>query len=112
MVRGVTGMLARTLRKEKSIRAGSIILGTLAAIRKAAPGFQPSFQIGADGFLLSSTQIRGFDCLVVTSTTDRGVLYGVFALLGKIARNENLTDLDEVEQPQVPVRWIDQWDNL
>jgi alpha-glucuronidase len=112
MVRGFTRMLARTLRKEKSIRGGSIILGTLAAIRKAAPGFQPSFQIGADGFLLSSTQILGFDCFVVTSTTDRGVLYGVFALLGKIARNENVTDLNQVEQAQVPVRWIDQWDNL
>jgi alpha-glucuronidase len=112
MVRGVTGMLARALRKEKSIRGGAIILGTLAAIRKAAPGFQPSFQIGADGFLLFSTQIHGFDCLVVTSTTDRGILYGVFAVLSKIARNENVTDLNQVEQPQVPVRWIDQWDNL
>lgn len=64
MVRGVTGMLARILRKQKSIRGGAIILGTLSAIRKAAPGFQPSLQIGADGFLLSSTQIRGFDCLL------------------------------------------------
>jgi alpha-glucuronidase len=112
MVRGVTRMLARTLRKEKTIRGGAIILGTLAAIRKAAPGFRPSLQTGADGFLLSISQIRGFDCLVVTSKTDRGVLHGVFALLGKIARNENVTDLNQVEQPQVPVRWIDQWDNL
>jgi alpha-glucuronidase len=111
-VRGLTGMLARALRKEKSIRGRVIVLGTLAAVRKLVPGFQPSLQIGSDGFLLSSIQIRGFNCLVVTSTIDRGVLYGVFALLGKIARNDNVTDLNHVEQPQVPVRWIDQWDNL
>ena len=76
------------------------------------PNFQPSGQIAADGFLLTRTQIRGFDCLVVTSATDRGVLYGVFALLSKIARHENVATLNQLEQPQVPIRWIDQWDNL
>ena len=112
MVRGLQGMLGGTLRKGKNIHGSSIILGTLAAIRKLEPGFQPSLQIGADGFLLSSTKIRGSDCLFVTSLTDRGVLYGVFALLSKIARHESLTALNQAEQSKVLVRWIDQWDNL
>ncbi len=112
MVRGITGMLGRPLRKEKGIRERAIILGTVAEIHKLAPEFQPSGPVGEDGFLLSRVQIHGFDCLLVTSSTDRGVLYGAFALLSKIARNENVSTLDQLQQPQVPVRWIDQWDNL
>ncbi len=118
MIRGYTGMLGRPLRQqhqqgeEKSVREPAIILGTVAEIHKMAPRFQPSGPVGADGFLLIHVEILGFDCLVVSSSTDRGVLYGVFALLSKIARNENLTTLNQVEQPQVPIRWIDQWDNL
>jgi alpha-glucuronidase len=112
MVRGIAGMLGRPLRKEKTIRERAFILGTVAEIHKLAPMFRPSGPVGEDGFLLSRVEIRGFDCLVVASSTDRGVLYGVFALLSKIARNENVTALNQSEQPQVPIRWIDQWDNL
>jgi alpha-glucuronidase len=112
MVRGIRGMLDRPLRKEKSVRERAIILGTVAEIRKLAPKFRPSGPVGEDGFLLGRVEVYGFDCLVVTSSTDRGVLYGVFALLSKIARNENVATLNELEQPQVPIRWIDQWDNL
>src|SRR5262249_52638109 len=43
---------------------------------------------------------------------DRGLLYGVFALLSKIASGENISALDEVQQPYAPLRWINQWDNL
>jgi alpha-glucuronidase len=37
---------------------------------------------------------------------------GVFAFLSKVARGENIAALDEVNQPLVPTRWVDQWDNL
>src|SRR5260221_8393073 len=43
---------------------------------------------------------------------DRGVLYGVFALLSRIARNENISSLNELQQPQARIRWVDQLDNL
>jgi len=112
LARGLTAMLGRSLREEKSIHGTAIILGTVEEIRKLTPDFQPSGQVAADGFLLTHTHIRGFDCLVVTSATDRGVLYGVFALLSKIARQENVATLNQMERPQVPLRWIDQWDNL
>ena len=43
---------------------------------------------------------------------DRGVLYGVFTLLSKIARQEDIASLDDLQQPYAPIRWINQWDNL
>jgi alpha-glucuronidase len=49
---------------------------------------------------------------VVTANTERGVLYGVFGLLSKMARHQDLMAVDEVQAPYAPLRWIDQWDNL
>src|SRR5262249_23934991 len=43
---------------------------------------------------------------------DRGVLYGVFAFLRRIAQGESIASLNDVQQPYAPVRWVDQWDNL
>jgi len=68
--------------------------------------------MGADGFWLTSGKVHGFDCLVIAGKTDRGVLYGAFALLRKIARGESISTLDQKEQPSAQIRWVDQWDNL
>ncbi len=66
-----------------------------------------------EGFWLKSTKLDGFDCLIVAGGTDRGVLYGVFALLSKIAqRRRTSRHLDEIQQPYAPIRWANQWDNL
>ena len=49
---------------------------------------------------------------VITAANDRGVLYGAFALLRKIALGESIAELDEKQAPYAPVRWVNQWDNL
>ena len=56
LARGLTAMLGRSLREEKSIHGRAIILGTVEEIRKLMPDFQPSGQVAADGFLLTHTQ--------------------------------------------------------
>ena len=57
-------------------------------------------------------RIGKLDCLIVGGATDRGVLYGVFALLSKMARGESLDAINEVQEPYAPIRWVNQWDNL
>jgi alpha-glucuronidase len=112
MIRGMKGMTGRSLLSGSRVDGRSILLGTLAAVHSAAPGLAPPSPFGPDGFWLITTRIRGFDCLVVTAPTDRGVLYGAFALLSKMARGENVAPLNEMRQPYVSLRWVDQWDNL
>src|ERR1039458_2487592 len=63
----------------------------------------------SDGYWLKTAKIRGSECLLITASTDRGVLYGVFALLSKIARAESLAAIDEEQQPYAPIRWVNQW---
>src|SRR5215472_11325546 len=113
LVRRIRGMLGRSLRVESNIpRERSIVLGTLPVLLETTPGLRPPQELRDDGFWLANARINGFDCLVVTAPNERGVLYGVFSLVSKIARGEALTHLNEVQQPYAPVRWVDQWDNL
>ena len=48
----------------------------------------------------------------MTSPNERGVLYGAFAILRKIALGQEMTRLDERQEPAAPLRWVDDWDNL
>ena len=112
-IRGVRGMLGKTLRAQKKLpRERAILLGTFESIQTVMPGFHARAALEEDGFWLTTQEVRGFRCLIVTGTTDRGVLYGVFELLSRMARDVDLASVDEVQQPYARLRWVDQWDNL
>jgi alpha-glucuronidase len=113
MIRGARGMLGRTLREAGGqVREESIALGSIAALKTAAPALKEPPELRGDGFWLTTSKVNGFTCLIIAGVTDRGVLYGVFALLSRIARGESVAHLDDVQQPYAPVRWVDDWDNL
>jgi alpha-glucuronidase len=113
LIRGVRGLLGRTLRigatpPDEAV----IIIGTVAEFRKLAPTFAPPRALSGDGYLLSSTKFHGHDSTLILGATERGALYGTFAFLRKIASAENLAGLNEVESPSATIRWVNQWDNL
>ncbi len=113
LTRGIKGMLGKTLRAELDLpRKESFILGTLKEVLTAIHEIQTKDKLVQDGFWITTRQVGGFSCVIVTGSTERGVLYGVFALLSKIARNESIAVLDERQEPYAPIRWVDQWDNL
>jgi alpha-glucuronidase len=84
----------------------------LAAIRRAFPQFDAAAKLEPDGYWLKTLRDGAARYTIVTAANDRGVLYGAFALLRKIALGEPVGDLDEKQSPFAPVRWINQWDNL
>jgi len=113
LIRGVRGMLGRTPRIETDLpQEGAFVLGTLQAVRQAIPNLQSPQHLRNDSFWLTHARANGFDSIIITAVNDRGVLYGVFSLLSRIARHEQVADIDELQQPGAPVRWIEQWDNL
>ncbi len=65
-----------------------------------------------DGFRIKTVRQGSAHYTVVAGETDRGVLYGVFALLRKIALGRPIDSLDETEVPYAPIRWVNHWDNL
>ncbi len=110
LIEGISRMLGRTLRAG-SDRRDVFLLGTLAEMHQRIPGLKLP-ELRAEGYWLKADQISGEKFFVIASSTDRGVLYGVFALLSKIARRETVTNLDDAETPYAPLRWVNQWDNL
>ena len=112
LIRGLTPMLGRRFRASREFAGNSIVLGTVDELHALAPGKSPPERLGSDAYWLKRSPLRGSECLLITASTDRGVLYGVFHLLSKIAREESVSDIDEVQQPYAPTRWVNQWDNL
>lgn len=113
LTRGVKGMLGRTLRMGSGIpMEAAIVIGTVEQLGRIAPDVRVSESLHGDGFWLTLARMHGFKCIVITAATDRGVLYGVFAFLSRIARHESVFALNELQQPSAPVRWANQWDNL
>jgi alpha-glucuronidase len=113
LIRGVRGMLTRTLRIEPGVGAGpSILLGTLDDLRRAAPQLSLAGSLAPDAFLLKTVRSTDSRYLVIAGGNDRGVLYGAFALLRKIATGEAIANLDEQQAPYAPIRWVNHWDNL
>jgi alpha-glucuronidase len=110
LIEGMSRMLGR------SVQAGSggesaFLLGTEGEVHNRiselkVPALKP------DGYWLKAARSRNHDVFVIAGSNDRGVLYGVFAVLSKIARATDISRLDEIEQPYAPLRWVNQWDNL
>ena len=113
LTRGASQILGHPVSADNGpLSHPAVILGTLAQLHNLAPKLNPPQEMTNDGYWLKSAKVHGFHCLIVTGPTDRGVLYGAFALLSKLARSENIDSLDEVQLPYAPIRWVNQWDNL
>ena len=113
LIRGVRGLLNRTERVEAALPdENAILLGTVDELKKAVPTFSAPGDLIPDGFCLKTIPVGGHRILVVTALNDRGVLYGTFTLLRKVALAESIAGLDDEENPYAPIRVINQWDNL
>jgi alpha-glucuronidase len=64
-----------------------------------------------EGYILRSVEWEDMDCLVVTGSTDKGILYGTYHLLRVLATQQPIDELDVVREPQTEERIIDHWDN-
>ncbi len=113
LIRGLRGMLGRTLRTASGVPGESaILLGTVDQLHRSAPQLQISAALEPGAYWLKSAQAGRVSYLVVTGAAPRDVLYGAFALLRKIALGEPVAALDEKQAPYAPIRWVNQWDNL
>ena len=111
LTQGLHQMLGRSL-ESTSKPQDAFVLAKVTDLRPLAVKLQPAQELSADAFWLKASRIHGLACVIITAANDRGVLYGVFALLSKIARGQSIAALDEIQQPYAPIRWVNQWDNL
>src|SRR4051812_12755035 len=115
LLRGINGLLGKTLRLQTAADYSGVIL---LATRKNLATFDKSLDLSevanlqGDGYCLKWFESNGKQSLAIVGTTDRGALYGVFALLRMIATQKPIDRLDICASPAAPIRILNQWDNL
>jgi alpha-glucuronidase len=112
IVRGLSAMLGTPIMQGTAGSTASIILGTVERVRPVARAAALPAQLAADGFWIGTVAAGGRRSLVVAGQNERGVLYGAFSLLQAVARGEDVSQLNERQEPAAPIRWINHWDNL
>jgi alpha-glucuronidase len=105
---GIKGILGKQLSVSAN-RTGdepAIIVSTFDAYTKIDRGFDGS-GLDKDGFYLST---KGQNVVIVGSN-ERGALYGAFEYLSRLAQSK-FDETTTVDNPEAPIRWVNQWDNL
>ncbi|MCP8889691.1 alpha-glucuronidase family glycosyl hydrolase [Sphingomonas faeni] len=72
----------------------------------------PLAALGDEGYRIGLVTIGNRRVLLVTANTDRGVLYGSFALLRHLQTGGSLDRIALTSSPRVKLRVLNHWDNL
>jgi len=102
---------AKELRRGLPVSAGPVLLSTVRYPEVAALNL-PVSRLGDEGYLVRRVRVDGRDVTLVTGNTDRGVLYGAFALLRHLETGGSAEAIDLSSTPKVKLRVLDHWDNL
>ena len=94
-----------------SLASDSLVLGTTEEVKRLMPGIVLP-ELRTDGFLLQQIDREGQPLMLITSPTSRGVLYGAFAWIRRVMESGPVPSVMEVSNPAMPIRWVNQWDNL
>ncbi len=88
-----------------------ILLGTAQEMRWRKRK-NTTLSLEPEEFLISVNHgelVREID---IIGGSDRGVLYGVFAFLRNLSQGADMSNANLRERPAMPIRWVDEWDNL
>ena len=107
--KGIAGIFGKQLDVSTQSRSDSsvIIVGTLKAYTDAYGDLEEADGLEEDGFFLSATRNK----VIIVGQNERGALYGAFEYLSRLAQND-LSPTSFVSNPQAPIRWTNEWDNL
>jgi alpha-glucuronidase len=113
LARGLGSMLGRTFKTGAALGgADAIVVGTAAALRGAIREIAAADLKTPGAFYLRNVTRGRQHLLVIAGADDRGVLYGAFAFLRRVAMHLPVAALDERQAPQAPQRWVNEWNNL
>ena len=110
--RGLGGLLGAEPATVSKPAANAIVLAT----PKHRPGLAemklPLEELGEDGYLVRHARLNDVPVTLVAGNTDRGLLYGAFALLRHLQTGGRLETIDLSSAPRVRLRLLNHWDNL
>jgi alpha-glucuronidase len=89
----------------------AIVVGTLNQMRLAYPAVGLPATLPPEAFWIAESKSGGKRQLLIAGGSERGVLYGAFALARTLAVSGWRPATKIIESPAMPIRWVDEWDN-
>jgi len=110
LAEGISSMFGKKLTLEESgtdADVPTVTVGTVGAYSESGGDVEDLPELIEDGYYL---HISGGDVLIL-GQNERGALYGTFQYLARLAQGK-VSDESFASNPDAPVRWVNQWDNL
>ena len=109
--RGISGLFGKSLSEASNPPEETIAVGTSAEVRASYPDIRIPANLGPEDFWISKTRRNGRALIVIAGGSERGALYGAFALLRDLSAGLGVPTTQVVGHPYQPIRWVDEWDN-
>jgi alpha-glucuronidase len=113
LLNGLEGLLRKKFTEQKTVSEKNIVVGT-PSTSSIIQTFLSSgnFNLGKEGFVISSQKINQKNTILIAANSDVGVLYGVFQFLRLLQTHETIEKLSIVSFPKIQNRILNHWDNL
>jgi len=110
----IPGLLGRPLHYTTTPSANTLIAGTPASLHELTRLHWNSNldRLGDEGFIIRRYTLDGKSGIAIAASSDKGVLYGVFAFLRLLQTHQSLENPDIVSIPARRYRILDHWDNM
>ncbi|SPO07453.1 probable Alpha-glucuronidase A [Cephalotrichum gorgonifer] len=108
---GISSMFGKKLTFDEPDSHGNhrptVTVGTVEAFSASGGDIEDLPELITDGYFLD---ISGGNVLIL-GQNERGALYGTFQYLERLAQGK-VSDDSIASNPDAPIRWVNQWDNL
>jgi alpha-glucuronidase len=88
-----------------------ILVGTAEQFHAVRPALKIPATLADEGFWIAESDAAGRRIIVIAGGSERGVLYGAFAFVRQLATDGWRQKVEINQQPAMPIRWVDEWDN-
>lgn len=107
--RGINSIFGTNVSIEhsKGTYSSSIVVGTVDQYTQSYGELQSPPELVEDGFWLSNEG----NTVHILGQNERGALYGAFKYLDMLGQG-NFSKVTYASNPESPIRWVNQWDNL
>ncbi|KEY72822.1 hypothetical protein S7711_04411 [Stachybotrys chartarum IBT 7711] len=107
LAQGFSGIFGKELSSDDDDEEATVTVGTVQAFTAENDGAADLPELVDDGFYLNVS--RGH--VLILGQNERGALYGTFHYLSLLAQG-NVSDVSLTSNPDAPIRWVNQWDNM
>lgn len=111
LVRGINNLFGSKPSIGGNASDSAVVMGTIGEVRAAYPSLNAPSALPPEAFWIAGENSAGRQLVVIAGGSERGVLYGAFALLRKLAISGWVPRTTIKSSPAMPIRWVDEWDN-